>query len=34
MLQLDSGGGQQASSRRNMATGLELGILARARDLM
>ena len=34
MLELDSGGGQQASSRRNMATGLERSILARARDLM
>jgi len=27
-------GGQQATSRRNMATGLELTILARSRDLM
>jgi len=34
MLELDSGGGPQASSRRNMATGLERSILARARDLM
>jgi len=34
MLELDSGGGQQASSRGNMATGLERGILASARDLM
>jgi len=34
MLELHSGGGQQASSRRNMATGLERSILARARDLM
>jgi len=34
MLELDSGGGQQASSRRNMATGLERSILARARDMM
>jgi len=31
--ELDSGG-QQASSRRNMATGLECTILARSRDLM
>jgi len=31
--ELDSGG-QQASSRRNMATGLERTILARSRDLM
>jgi len=31
--ELDSGG-QQASSRRNMATGLELTILARSRDVM
>jgi len=34
MLELDSGGGQQASSRRNMATALARSILARARDLM
>jgi len=34
MLELDTRGGQQASSRRNMATGLEGSILARARDLM
>jgi len=34
MLELNSGGGQQASSRRNMATGLERSILARACDLM
>jgi len=34
MLELDSGEGQQASSRQNMATGLELSILARASDLM
>jgi len=34
MLELDSGGEQQASSRRNMATGLERRILARAHDLM
>jgi len=34
MLELDSGGEQQASSRRNMATGLERSILARGRDLM
>jgi len=34
MLELDSGGGQQASSRRNMATGLAHSILARARKLM
>jgi len=34
MLELDSGGGQPASSRRNMATGLEGRILARARDLI
>jgi len=34
MLELDSGGGHQASSRRNMATGLECSMLARARDLM
>jgi len=33
-LELDSGGGQQASRRRNMATELERSILARARDLM
>jgi len=31
--ELDSGG-QQASSRRNMATGLERTILAGSRDLM
>jgi len=30
MLELDSGGGQQASSRRNIATGLERSILATA----
>jgi len=30
MLELDSGGGQQASSRRNMPTGLERRIVARA----
>jgi len=34
MLQLDSGGGQQASSRQNMTTGLKRSILARASDLM
>ena len=34
MLELDSGGGRQASSRRNMAKGLEHSIRARARDLM
>jgi len=34
MLELDSGGGQQASSRRNMGTGLEHSILTRACDLM
>ena len=34
MLELDSGEGQQASSRGNMATGLECSILASARDLM
>ena len=34
MLELDSRGAQQASSRRNMPTGLEHSILARARDLM
>jgi len=34
MLELDSGGGQQASSRRIMATGLEGSILARAYDLV
>jgi len=34
MLELDRGGGHQASSRRNMATRLEPSILARACDLM
>jgi len=34
MLKLDNAGGQQASSRRNMATGLEGSILARAHELM
>jgi len=34
MRQFDSGGRQQASCRRNMATGLERSILARAHDLM
>jgi len=34
MLELDSRGGQQASSRRNMAIGLECIMLARAQDLM
>jgi hypothetical protein len=34
ILELDSGGGQQASSRRNIATGHERSILAKARDLM
>jgi len=34
MPELDTGRGQQASSRRNMATGLERCILARARDQM
>jgi len=34
MLELDSGGGQPASSRQNMATGLERSTLARALDVM
>jgi len=34
MLELDSGGGHQASIRRNITTGLERSILARPRDLM
>ena len=34
MRELDKGGGQRTSSRRNMAVGLERSILAKARDLM
>ena len=34
MRELESGGGQQASSRRNMDIGPERSILARARNLM
>ena len=34
MRELDDGGGQQSSSRRNVAVGLERSILVKARDLM
>ena len=34
MPEFNNGGGQQTSSRRNVAIGLERSILVKARDLM